>query len=86
MLTSSTCGNSNASPDAPNGAEEWLNCGLTSGGWSPPHLGLGDLVTASLDASGVFAPCAPYFWAFEQHGAANGSTSFSSYHDSHADM
>lgn len=76
VLTISTCGNSNASPDAPNGAEEWLNCGLTSGGWSPPHLGLGDLVTESLHADGVFAPCAPYFWAFEQHGAANGSMSY----------
>lgn len=71
-ISDGTCGNSNASPDAPNGAEEWLNCGLTSGGWSPPHLGLGDLVTESLHADGVFAPCAPYFWAFEQHGAANG--------------
>lgn len=75
MLTNSTCGDSRASSDAPNGAEDWLNCGLTSGGWSPPHLGLDQLVTQSLHADGVFAPCAPYFWAFEQYGNANGSKS-----------
>ena len=77
MLTSSTCGDSRASSDAPNGAEDWLNCGLTSGGWSPPHLGLDQLVTQTLHADGVFAPCAPYFWAFEQYGNANGSKSLS---------
>lgn len=72
-LTHSTCGYSNAGPDAPNGAEEWLNCGITSGGWTPPHLGLDNLKVESLHADGVFAPCAPYFWAFEQYGNAHGS-------------
>ena len=67
------CGWSNASPDAPNGSEDWLNCGVTSGGWTPPFLALGDVKAAPLTADGIFAPCAPYFWAFEQYGGEFGS-------------
>lgn len=69
------CGWSNAGPDAPNGSEDWLNCGLEGAGWTPPFLGLGDIKAAPLTADGIFAPCAPYFWAFEQYGGEFGSRS-----------
>ena len=69
------CGWSNAGPDTPNGSEDWLNCGINSGGWTPPFLGLHDVKAAPLTADGIFAPCADYIWAFEQYGGEFGSES-----------
>jgi hypothetical protein len=69
------CGWCNSSPGAPNGAEEWLNCGIHSGGWTPPYLALNQVVAADLNANGIFAPCAPYFDLFTQYGGEFGSES-----------
>jgi hypothetical protein len=42
----------------PNGHEDFLNCGLTYGGWTPPMLHVSELVTVSLSTDGPLAPCA----------------------------
>ena len=72
-INDARCGWSNAGPDTPNGSEDWLNCGVNSGGWTPPFLGLQDVKAAPLTADGIFAPCADYLWAFEQYGGEFGS-------------
>lgn len=41
----------------PNGAEDWMNCGLFNGGWSPPMLRVSDIKTVDLE------------WAFQQDGS-----------------
>lgn len=71
----SACGWCSSSNDAPNGSEDWLNCGLSGDGWNPPHLTLDKLIYKSLSGDGVFAPCQDYFWAFEQFGAQYGGGS-----------
>jgi len=68
-MTDGPCGWCGSSDDAPNGSEDWLNCGLNGGGWTPPHLTLDKLIYKPLSGDGVFAPCKDYFWAFEQFGA-----------------
>lgn len=67
-VTDSTCGWSGATEDQPNGAEDWLNCGLNGGGWTPPHVSIDQLIAAELDSSGVFSPCSAYFDKFKQYG------------------
>jgi hypothetical protein len=62
------CGWCNSNGDQPNGSQDWLNCGVNSGGWTPPHVTVDQLITKELDANGVFAPCAQYFDLFKQYG------------------
>lgn len=62
------CGWCNADGDHPNGSQDWLNCGLNSGGWSPPHVNIDQLIVKDLNPNGVFAPCAQYFDLFRQYG------------------
>lgn len=61
--TSKTCG--------PNGDIEWLNCGVTGGGWNPPNVGVNDLVVKDLRSvlgqpNNIFKNCAPYVDLFEE--------------------
>lgn len=56
----------------PNGAIDWMNCGVDGAGWSPPYFGVGDLVTVELNDAisqgGPFTACSSFVWAFEQFG------------------
>ncbi|KAJ7072105.1 lysozyme-like protein [Mycena amicta] len=66
----SRCGNNGATTKisktaGPNGSLEWLNCGLTSGGWNPPFIRVQDvqstdLATALKSSSSPFHACAAY--------------------------
>ena len=67
-FTDATCGPSNATPDSPNGAEGWLNCGLDGSGWTPPAVQINQLIASELNADGIFSPCAPYIDKFNQYG------------------
>lgn len=62
------CGWCNSDGNSPNGNQEWLNCGLKNGGWSPPMVTIDQLITADLNPHGVFAPCSQYFDLFRQYG------------------
>jgi len=68
-VTDTTCGWSNANSDQPNGALDWLNCGIDGSGWTPPQVSIDQLIAAELDSSDVFAPCADYIDKFKQYGA-----------------
>jgi len=64
----------------PNGSLDWLNCGIESGGWTPPHIAIDDLVYVNLadvawKEGSPFKPCAPYISQFEAHAGENGCTS-----------
>jgi len=57
----------------PNGNIYWLNCGLTSGGWKPPHVEISDLIfvpltTSIKSPSSPFKACKPYISYFEKYG------------------
>lgn len=65
------CGGPQPSVDSPNGREDWLNCGIESGGWEPPHVKPWDLRFVGLDHP-HFAVCSEYFDIFRRHGEANG--------------
>jgi len=61
----------------PNGSIDWLNCGLTSGGWNPPHVEMKDLVVVPLQAAvdsgkGPFMVCRNYIHLFERYGQKYG--------------
>jgi hypothetical protein len=66
----STCGKSGATEEVtktsgPNGAMDWLNCGLNGNGWTPPNVQLKDVLVMSLDEAleddnSPFHPCKPY--------------------------
>ncbi|KAG8934087.1 hypothetical protein FRC03_004909 [Tulasnella sp. 419] len=59
----------------PNGSIDFLNCGIHSGGWTPPKITVKNLIYKSLDNPNVrktFAPCTKYFDKFEQYAKANG--------------
>ncbi|KAL1407039.1 hypothetical protein Q8F55_006452 [Vanrija albida] len=71
-IADSQCGPSDASPENPNGSEDWLNCGINAGGWNPPHVTLADLKYVHLSADGPFAVCQQFFPKFEQYGAQYG--------------
>jgi hypothetical protein len=68
-VTDQTCGWSNGNDNQPNGAQDWLNCGIDGGGWSPPHVSIDQLIAAELDSTGVFSPCDAYIEKFKQYGA-----------------
>jgi hypothetical protein len=57
----------------PNGSIDWLNRGITSGGWNPCHVSVDqvisvDLATALKSSSSPFHACAPYLDFFTQFG------------------
>ncbi|CAD6582735.1 MAG: hypothetical protein TREMPRED_003374 [Tremellales sp. Tagirdzhanova-0007] len=54
--------------DEPNGTEDWLNCGINGGGWTPPMVRVDQLIASDLDANAAFAPCASYIDKFNQYG------------------
>lgn len=65
------CGKSGATEDVtkttgPNGAMDWLNCGLNDGsGWNPPNVKIKDILVMSLDEAleeidSPFKACQPY--------------------------
>ncbi|SJX66518.1 uncharacterized protein SRS1_11346 [Sporisorium reilianum f. sp. reilianum] len=69
------CGSSDANDNQPNGSQNFLNCGLTSGGWNPPKISLDQLKILSATqaaASSVFAPCKDNLWAFQAAEKAHG--------------
>ncbi|GAA6016613.1 hypothetical protein JCM11491_006018 [Sporobolomyces phaffii] len=72
------CGASGATDEFPNGAESWLNCGLTksnpSSGWKPPKgVKLDHITTVSLEhalaTNHIWEPCKPFIPLFEKIGA-----------------
>ncbi|GAA5963238.1 hypothetical protein JCM21900_006563 [Sporobolomyces salmonicolor] len=80
------CGASNASSNSttsggPNGAEAWLNCGLSNtdktSAWTPPTIHLSqlrtlDLSTAQSMDNSVYTACKPYVGLFEKYGEREG--------------
>lgn len=68
----STCGWCDSSDSAPNGSEDWLNCGINGSGWAPPMVTLSDLISVELTASGPFAVCSDYFGQFNSYGGQYG--------------
>jgi hypothetical protein len=68
-----TCGASGADDNQPNGSQEWINCGVNGGGWTPPHVTVDQLRTADLANSGdTFSACTQFFDKFYQYGAQYG--------------
>lgn len=72
---SSNCGPSGATSKYPNGAQNFLNCGVNGGGWTPPKgVTLNKLATVSIEhalaSNNIWAPCKPYVSLFEKYGAA----------------
>ncbi|EJD02769.1 glycoside hydrolase family 23 protein [Fomitiporia mediterranea MF3/22] len=60
----------------PNGKIDWLNCGLTDGGWHPPYVSVNDLVTKDLseavsEDNSPFKACSEYIDLFNKYGWAN---------------
>ncbi|KIJ67951.1 glycoside hydrolase family 23 protein [Hydnomerulius pinastri MD-312] len=78
VVSAGNCGPSGATKEitalsGPNGNIEFLNCGLTSGGWNPPLIHVNDIVSAELSAvayqeGSAFAPCKEYVPIFEKYG------------------
>ncbi|KAF8070644.1 glycoside hydrolase family 23 protein [Lyophyllum atratum] len=57
----------------PNGSIDWLNCGLTEGGWNPPFIKVTDVIAVPLSTAinsgkGPFLACSKYVHLFEQYG------------------
>lgn len=66
------CNDPHASSDHPNGSIDFLNCGINSGGWKPPHVEVNELVMASPDQAiqnPTFSPCVKYLDLFKQVAA-----------------
>ncbi|KAL5507529.1 hypothetical protein ACEPAH_6985 [Sanghuangporus vaninii] len=69
----SNCGDIGATKEitaisGPNGNIDWLNCGLTGGGWNPPYISIDNLITADLNTNGPFAACSDFIGLFYQYG------------------
>jgi hypothetical protein len=61
----------------PNGHIDWLNCGITDGGWSPPFVKVSDIITVDLatavqDPNSPFTACTPYVELFETYAGQHG--------------
>lgn len=62
----------------PNGAMDFLNCGLySSGGWTPPMVTIDQISAQSLDEAiaedgSPFKACKPYVSLFDKYAAQNG--------------
>ncbi|KAH9945736.1 lysozyme-like protein [Amylocystis lapponica] len=78
----SSCGPTGATPgttpiSGPNGAIEWLNCGVDDGGWRPPYVTVADIVTQNLtiaiqEAGSPFKACRAFLPLFEQYAEQYG--------------
>lgn len=58
----------------PNGDIDWINCGITGGGWTPARVEIEQLITVSLASARntAFSPCTDSIIAtFEKYGAIN---------------
>lgn len=74
---SSACGSARPSDSitessGPNGSQDFLNCGITSGGWNPADVKMSMIKTLALDAEPAkttFAPCQQYASIFKKYGA-----------------
>ncbi|KAJ7045718.1 lysozyme-like protein [Mycena alexandri] len=81
-VTDNSCGPSGAttkisSSAGPNGAEEWLNCGVSGSGWKPPFMTAKDIISKDLgdalkDSNSPFKACAAYVSIFEKYAAQHG--------------
>lgn len=57
----------------PNGSIDFLNCGIDSGGWTPPSIHIKDVVVKSLSeaiqsSDSPFHACKPYVGFFNRYG------------------
>ncbi|KAF8718629.1 Transglycosylase SLT domain, partial [Rhizoctonia solani] len=69
-VKSNGCGDVGATSDVtktsgPNGSQDFLNCGVNTGGWRPPYITVGDLRYKDLGAelasgNSIFKNCAQY--------------------------
>ncbi|KAF8650385.1 hypothetical protein AX16_005194 [Volvariella volvacea WC 439] len=74
----SSCGNIGATAETthttgPNGSLDWLNCGIESGGWTPPYIRIQDLVVKNLQevvnsGNSPFTACSDFIGLFEHYG------------------
>lgn len=80
-FVSTNCGAADADSDFPNGAEAWLNCGISKSNvaspWTPPNgVTINDLAYVSLEdaiaGNSVWEPCKPYVYLFEKWGVELG--------------
>ena len=58
-----------------------MNCGLTEGGWNPPHVTVNDVVTVNLydalkDPNTPFKACGEYIDTFVNYANQHGSACF----------
>lgn len=61
----------------PNGNIDFLNCGLTSGGWTPPLVHIDDIVSVELsqvayNPGSAFSACQDFVPLFEKYGQQYG--------------
>ncbi|BGP13744.1 hypothetical protein JCM10213v2_001682 [Rhodosporidiobolus nylandii] len=83
-VSDNVCGDSGAVDEpvaggGPNGAQAWLNCGLSKdkpdGKWTPPHIEISQLKSVALDDAlqlEVFSNCKQFEDAFQAASDANG--------------
>lgn len=81
QVQDNSCGSSGATQQVtattgPNGALDWMNCGIDGAGWKPPFVLVTDLITVDLDSAisqgGPFTACSAFVWAFKQFGQQYG--------------
>ncbi len=81
FVATNSCGASRADDEYPNGAEDWLNCGISrinkNSKWTPPGgVTIDRLAYVSLEEAmaknHIWAPCEPFIQLFEKWGAATG--------------
>jgi hypothetical protein len=81
FVATNKCGASRADDEYPNGAEDWLNCGISrtakNSPWTPPGgVTIDRLAYVSLETAmannHIWAPCEPFIPLFEKWGAATG--------------
>ncbi|KAJ7906611.1 glycoside hydrolase family 23 protein [Mycena leptocephala] len=75
QVTSDQCVEPHTS--GPNGEIDWLNCGLTGAGWTPPHITVDDMIVKDLsealkDPNTPFKACAAYEDMFNKHASEFG--------------
>ena len=61
----------------PNGNIDFLNCGLTSGGWTPPLIYITGIVTVELsqvayNSGSAFSACKDFVPLFDKYGRQYG--------------
>ncbi|KAF8806281.1 lysozyme-like protein [Phlegmacium glaucopus] len=79
---SNICGPSGATKEpsatsGPNGSEDWLNCGITGGGWTPPLIRIDQVIAMDLDQAigtpgSPFQKCSPFIGLFKQYAWQHG--------------